>query len=124
MPPPSRAMGRSGNVKGALLLLLIVLAAVAYYGIEIGGVYWRRYKLEDTVVQDLTFAGQLTDEAIHQRVLDDVLAMDLPLTARNVQFVRSDGPRTLRVSISYVETANLLFTKKQFPMSVEVRRSF
>ena len=120
----SRAIGRSGGVKGALLLLLIVLAAIGYYGIEIGGVYWRRYRLEETVVQQLSFAGQLTDEAVRQHVLDEVHAMGLPITDGNVQFARTDNPRALRVSISYVETANLLFTKKRFPMSVEVQRAF
>jgi hypothetical protein len=105
------------------MLWFIVLAAVGYYGMEIGGVYWRRYKLEETVVQNLTFAGQLTDEAIHRRVLEEVDAMDLQLTT-GVQFVRTDSPRALRVSISYVETANLLFTKKRFPMSIEVQRAF
>jgi hypothetical protein len=120
----SRAIGRSGTVKAALLLWFIVLAAIAYYGMEIGGVYWRRYKIEETVAQHLSFAGQLTDEAIHQQVLDEIAAMDLPVTDGNVRFVRTDSPRALRVSISYVETANLLFTKKQFPMSIEVQRAF
>ncbi len=91
---------------------------------EIGGVYWRRYKLEETMVQQLSFAGQLTDEAIHQQVLKEVHAMGLPITDGNIQFVRTDNPRTLRVSISYVETANLLFTQKQFPMSIQVQRAF
>jgi hypothetical protein len=107
-----------------MLLWLVALAAVGYYGIEIGGVYWRRYKLEDTVVQQLTFAGQLTDEAIHRQVLEEIHAMGLPITDGNIQFVRTDNPRGFRVSISYVETANLLFTQKQFPMSVEVQRAF
>jgi hypothetical protein len=120
----SRAIGRSGTVKAALLLWFIVLAAIAYYGIEVGGVYWRRYKLEEIVKQELSFAGQATDEAIHRQVLDEIEAMDLPIADGNVQFVRTDNPRALRVSISYVETANLLFTEKQYPMSVEVEREF
>jgi hypothetical protein len=120
----SRAKNRSGKVKLALLLWLIVFAAGGYLGIAIGGVYWRRYKLEETVTQDLSLAGHSTDEAIHQRILDHVAGMSLPVTARDVRFARTDGPRMLRVSISYVETVNLLFTTKEFPMSVEVRRSF
>ncbi len=124
MTAPSRLKGRSGKVRPALLLWLIVLAALGYYGIEIGGVYWRQYKLEDTVARDLSFAGQLVDETIRQRVLEHIAAMNLPLTARDVRFARTDAPRTLRVSISYVETVNLLFTKKRFPMSVEIERPF
>ncbi len=120
----SRLKDRSGKVRPALLLLLIVLAALGYYGFEIGGVYWRQYKLEDTVARELSFAGHTVDETIHQRVLEYIAAKNLPLSARDVRFARTDAPRTLRVSISYVETVNLLFTEKKFPMSVEVQRPF
>ena len=124
MTVPSRMKCRSGKVRVAVLLWLIVLAALGYYGIEVGGVYWRQYKLEDTVSRDLSFAGQLADETIHQRVLEHIAAMNLPLTSGSVRFARTDAPRTLRVSISYVETVNLLFTKKQFPITGEFVRPF
>ncbi len=120
----SVARDRSGKLKKGLLLWLIALTAVCYFGVEIGGVYWRRYKLEETVKQELGFAGQRTDQAIHQRLLDEVAAMDLPTTAQYVRFFRTDRPRALNVSISYVETVNLLFTTMKFPVSIEVRRRF
>lgn len=115
---------RTGKIKIGLLLWLIVLAAVGYYGFEVGGVYWRQYKLEDHVKQRLAYAGQLTNEAIHQRVLHDIANMDLPSEARNVHFVETQRPRALQVSISYTETVNLLFTTKKFPVSIQVRRVF
>ncbi len=115
---------RSGKVKIGLLLWLIVLAVVGYYGIEFGGVYWRRYKLEEAVKQRLGYAGQLTSEGIRQHLLDDIASMDLPPAARNVKFVETRQPRALHVSISYAETVNLLFTTKKFPVSIEIRRSF
>ena len=124
MTVPSRLKGRSGKVKPATLLWLILFAALGYYGFEIGGVYWRQYRLEDTLVRDLSFAGQLVDETIRQRVLEHVTAMNLPLTARDVRFARTNSPRALRVSISYVETVNLLFTEKRIPMSVDIERPF
>ena len=117
-------MDRLGKVKIGLLLWLIVLAAVGYYGIEIGGVYWRRFKLEEAVVQKLGFAGQLTDEGIHQQLVDEIAGMGLPQEARRVRLVRTPPPRALHVSISYVETVDLLFTTKQIPISVDIRRSF
>lgn len=120
----SRLKNRSGKIRIAALLLLVVIAAVGYYGFAIGGVYWRHYRLEDTVAHDLSFAGHTADEAIYQRVLDHIAGMNLPITARDVRFGRTDRPRALRVSISYVDTVNLLFTEKQFPMSVEVQRPF
>jgi hypothetical protein len=116
--------GRSGKVRPTLLLMIVVLAALCYYGFVIGGVYWRHYRLEDTVAQELSFAGHTADLAIRQRLLEHVAAMNLPITDRDVRFGRIDNPRSLRVSISYVETVNLLFTEKEFPMSVEVQRPF
>jgi len=121
---PYRLKDPSGKVKLTALLSLIVLAALGYCGFAIGGVYWRHYRLEDTIAHDLSFAGHTADEAIHQRVLEHVAGMNVPVTARDVRFGRTDQPRSLRVSITYVDTANLLFTKKQFPMTVEVRRPF
>jgi hypothetical protein len=103
---------------------LIVLAALGYYGFEFGGVYWRKYRLEEKVTRDLSSAGQIADETIRQTVLEHIAAMHLPLTSRSVRFARTDAPRALRVSISYEETVNLLFTKKQIPVSVEFERSF
>ena len=124
MTAPSRLKGRSGKIKFALLLWLLVLVALGYYGITIGGVYWRQYNLEDTVSRDLSFAGQLADESIRQRIAGHIAEMNLPITARDVRFARTNSPRALRVSISYVETVNLLFTKKEFPMSVQFERPF
>ena len=124
MNVPTLLKRRSGKVKIASLLLLLVLAAAGYYGFAIGGVYWRHYRLDDTVARDLSFAGQLADASIRQRVLEHVAAMNLPIRARDVHFARTASPRTLRVSISYTETVNLLFTEKEFPMSIDIARPF
>lgn len=108
----------------SLVLWLIVLAAIGYYGFEIGGVYLRRIKLEEAVKLRLAYAGQLTKEAIHERVVDDIVRMDLPYQARNVRLVETERPRALQVWISYAETVNLLFTTKKFPVSIEIQRAF
>lgn len=115
---------RSGKLRIGLLLWLAILAAVGYVGLEIGGVYWRRFRLEEHVKQQLAYAGQLTNEAIRQRVLSDVASMRLPPEARNVHVVETERPRALQVSIAYVETANLLFTSRRFPVSIRLRRTF
>lgn len=124
MTAPSVLNGREGKLKVASLILLVVLAALGYYGFAIGGVYWRHYRLDDTVARDLSFAGQLADQSIHQRVLTHIEEMNLPIRARDVRFARTSSPRALRVSISYTETVNLLFTEKEFPMSVLIERPF
>jgi hypothetical protein len=124
MPARSILKSRTGKVKITSLLLLVVLAAAIYYGIEVGGVYWRKYRLDDTLARDLSFAGQIADQTIHQRVLEHIGEMNLPIRARDVRFARTNSPRALRVSVSYTETVNLLFAVKEFPMSVDIQRPF
>jgi hypothetical protein len=114
----------AGKVRVGLLVGLTLLAAAGYYGIEVGGVYWRRYKLEEAVKQDLGYAGQLTDEAIHRQLLNHIAGLGLPPEAQRLTFVRTQQPRALQVSISYAETVNLLFTTGKIPVSLQVRRIF
>jgi len=121
---PSRLKSGSGKVRIALLVWLIVISAIGYYGIAIGGVYWGRYRLQELVVRDLTSAGQMADETIRRQMMEHIAELNLPLTARSVRFSRVESPRALRVSISYVETVNLLFTTKEFPVSVQITRPF
>jgi hypothetical protein len=124
MAAPSLAKDRSGRVKVTLIIWLLVIGGLVYCGIEIGGVYVRKMKLEGIIAQELSFGGQRSDESIRRRVLDGITGMNLPAAARNFQFVRTQSPQALRVSISYVETVNLIFTEQQIPISIQARRTF
>ncbi len=117
-------MNRAGKIKVAALVWLALLVSVTYVGVEIGGVYWRRYKLEETVQQRLGFATQLSDEAIHRQLVEDIAGMNLPPEAQNIRFQRTQQPRALRVSISYVETVDLFVTAFDLTQRVQVTRSF
>ena len=121
---PSRLKDRSGKGKIALLLWLIVLGALGYCAFGFGGVYWRKYQLEDAIMRDLSSAGQVVDETIRQRVLQHVGELNLPIAAGGFRFTRTDAPRGLRVQISYVEIVNLVFTEKRIPISVDFVRPF
>ena len=123
MIAPAIVKDRAGKLKLALLVWIAVLGVIGYYGFQIGGAYWKRYKLEEAVRQELSSAGQLADAGIRQRVLEYAAGMNPPLPSRAVRF-GNDGPRTLRVSISYADTVNFVFTQLELPMSVEVRRSY
>ena len=124
MAAPSLAKNRSGRVKVTLLIWLLVIGGLVYCGIEFGGVFLRKMKLESMVAQELSFGGQRSDESIRQRVLDGIVGMNVPAAARNFQFVRTQSPQALQVSIRYVETVNLVFTKQQIPISIQARRTF
>ena len=121
---PSRLKDRSGKGKIALLLWLIVLGSLGYCAFGFGGVYWRKYRLEEAITRDLSSAGQLVDETIRQRVLQHVSEMNLPIAAGGFQFARTESPRGIRIMISYVETVNLVFTEKRIPVSIDFVRPF
>lgn len=124
MAAPSRLKNSSGKIRIATLVWLLVISAAGYYGIAIGSVYWGRYKLQELVVRDLSSAGQMADATIRRQMMEHISELNLPITSRSVRFARTSGPRALRVSISYVETVNLLFTTREFPMSVQITRPF
>lgn len=117
-------MDRYGKVKVGLVVTIVVLAAVGYYGVEIGGVYWRKYRFGDEVTQQLGFAGQRSDDGIRQGILQKIDQMGLPQEARRFRLVRTEQPRRLRFSVTYTETVNLLFTTREISVRVEQSRRF
>lgn len=117
-------MNEFGGVKTKILVVILVLAAVAYYGTEVGSVYWRKYSLGDSVQQELAFVGQRSDEGIRQHIAQDIADMKLPPEARRFRFARNPQTRSLEFSVSYTETVNLLFTTKEIPLTVSVRRRY
>jgi hypothetical protein len=118
------ANDRSGKVKLAALIWIIAIGIVAYCGIQVGGVYMRKYKLKEAVDRELGLAGQIVDETIRQRLTEDIAGMHLPPAASRFRFARVQGPRALQFSVSYDETVNLIFTEKPFHVSINARRPF
>lgn len=120
----SVAGNRSGKIKVGTLIGLVVLVAAVYYAFEFRGLYWRQYKLKEVVEQQLAYAGQLSDDAIRENLLAEIAGLGLPGEVLIFHFARIPQPQALEVSISYVETVNLLFTTKKMPMSLQIRRPF
>jgi len=105
------------------MILLIVVVAGLYYGFIFARVYWQRYSLTDKVDGQLTYAGQLADATIEQQLKAQIAKMHLPPAASRFRITRS-GARTLQVRIAYTDTLNLLFAKKEIPISVTRRRTY
>ncbi len=106
------------------LLALVALVAVIYYGREFGRPFLRKLKLEDAIQQHASFAGQLSDDAIREKVIDTVADLGLPLEARSVRLVRTFDPRVIRISLAYSEPLNLLFTEMHWRFTIQVNRRF
>jgi len=116
--------GRSGRVSVPALFIVLGLVGVGYCGLQFGRPYWRRLQLDSAVREQLSFAGQIEDDAIRQRLVTEVRHLGLPAEAGRVLVTRTEHPRTLHVRISYAETVHLVFTTKRLPMTVRAERTF
>ncbi len=99
---------RGASTLGCLFSAVLFLAAV-YYGVHIGGVYWRYYELLDDMRHQARFAGQLTDDAIRH----ELLAQSDSLLGQSPDFRIDRGGRPSRITIQahYTESVELpLFT--------------
>ena len=115
---------RSGRIKIATLLFLVVLAVGTYFGIEVGGVFFRKMKLEESIRQHISFAGQLEDAAIRQQIIGEIRSMGLPPQAQQVGITRTASPRVLHITVAYSETVNLLVTQREIPVRIQINRGF
>jgi hypothetical protein len=112
----TRSPGRRGASSLGCLVSLVLLAGALYYGVRIGGVYWRFYELQDDMRQEARFAGQLTDEAIRRRLLaraDSVLGLA-------PDFRISRAPERITIQGDYTETVELPLFKHTFVLRPRV----
>ena len=73
------------------LLLLVLLAAAAYFAVNLGEVYYRYYRFRDAMGQQARFAVRLSDTAVQQRLRATADSLGLPEGAGNVFIRRSSG---------------------------------
>ena len=103
---------RRGTSTLGCLILLLLLAGAAYYGVHIGGVYLRYYELLDDMRQQARFATQRTDEAIQTTLIaqaDSILG-----EAPDFRIHRGGRPSRITIQTEYSESVELLFFKRTF----------
>lgn len=82
--PPRRGASSVG-----CLFTLLILAAVIYFGVNIGEVYWRYYEYQDAMQQEVRFAAHTPNDAIMTRLRAQADSLELPEAAGNVQIRRT-----------------------------------
>ena len=103
-------ISRRGASSLGCLLTLAIVAAIGYFGVNIGGVYWREYQFQDAMRQQVRFSSQATNDAIiaDLRAMADTL--DLPDEARKITVHRSQ--KAITVEARYDEHVELPFLKR------------
>ena len=101
----SSVHGRRGASSLGCLVTLMLFVVAVYYGVHVGGVYWRFYQLQDDLDQQARFASQLTDQAIRLRVLAqaDSLLGQTP----DLKIERGGRPYRITIEARYTETVDL-----------------
>ena len=99
---------RRGASTIGCLLSLLVLVAVLYYGVNIGEVYFRYYRMLDEMQTQARIAAALDNGTIQRRIADAIQEIGLPDdAASNLQISRSLTPRQITIETDYSETVRL-----------------
>ncbi|HET7424457.1 MAG TPA: hypothetical protein VFJ92_12915 [Gemmatimonadales bacterium] len=104
---------RGGSNLGCLLTLLLFVSAL-YYGVHIGEVYLRYYRLLDAMRFQASLAPSVTDAVIKQRLM--ATADSLLGQAPAFGIKREGNPGRITIQAEYQDSVDLPFFKHAFPL--------
>jgi len=106
---------RRGASSSGCLLSLLILVAVLYYGVNIGEVYFRYYRLLDEMQTETRIASGLDDGTIRRRIQAAIEEIGLPQEAgSNLVIRRTAAPREIVIETRYGESVSLPFFNHTF----------
>jgi hypothetical protein len=89
-------------------LSLLIFVAVLYYGVNIGEVWFRYYRLVDEMQTQARLAAAIDDGTIRRRIQAAVENIGLPDSAgRRVVVRRTASPRQIVIETRYSESVSL-----------------
>ncbi len=98
---------RRGATSMGCLVSLLVVVAVLYYGVNIGELYFRYYRLLDEMQSQAQLAPSLDDGTIRRRIQAAAQDIGLPPEAQQIKIVRRASPREIVIETLYSETVDL-----------------
>ncbi|MBA3498404.1 MAG: hypothetical protein H0T86_14985 [Gemmatimonadales bacterium] len=105
------ARRRGASTLGCLVKLALLGTAI-YYGVHIGGVYLRFYRLKDEMGHQARFASEFTDQAIRLRLL--ATADSLLGQTPELRIERGGRPSRITIQAYYTETVELPLFRHTF----------
>ena len=107
---------RGASSSGCLLSLLLFVAAL-YYGVNIGEVFFRYYRLLDEMQTETRIASGLDDGTIRRRIQAAIEEIGLPEAAgSNLVIRRTAFPREIVIETRYSESVSLPFFNHSFSL--------
>jgi hypothetical protein len=112
---------RGASTLGCLFTLLIVVA-IAYFGMNVGRVFYRHYTFQDAMKQEARFASHRTNEEITTHLQALVDSLGLPPGAKRVHIRR--GNRMIFIWSDYFATIELPGYTRDIEFTAHVERPF
>jgi hypothetical protein len=102
-------VSRRGASSSGCLISLLVFVAVLYYGVNIGEVYFRHYRLLDEMQTEARLAPGLDDGTIRRRIQTAIEEIGLPDSAGGRQLIirRTASPREIVIETRYSQSVSL-----------------
>jgi len=109
-------VGRRGASSSGCLISLLLFVAALYYGVNIGEVYFRYYRLLDAMQTETRMAPGLDDGTIRRRIQAAIEEIGLPDSAGGRQLLirRTASPREIVIETRYSEPVSLPFFNHSF----------
>ena len=89
---------------------MLVVAVALYYGVNVGGVYWRYFQFRDAMKQEIRFSGNLTNAQMLQHLRAQADSLGLPDDAHDITILRTKN--AISIEAEYYETIELPMKKK------------
>lgn len=102
---------RRGSSSLGCLFTLLIVAAVLYFGVNAGEVYFRYYQYKDAMRQEVRFAAHNSDAVIIRHLRAQADSLELPEGAHNV-VVQRDG-RHIEIEAEYYDHIELPLTVRE-----------
>ena len=97
----SRVTNRRGKSRLGCLFLLLLVAAVGYYGFEIGGTFLTYFRMRDAMQSEARLAPSIGDDVIRRRLTRKAEELNLPAEARQFRIRRRARPREIVITTSW-----------------------
>lgn len=116
-----RLMSQRGASRVGCLFFIMVVVAIGYWGVPLGGTYVRFYRFKNEMQSQARFAPSIDDGTIRRRLIQKIEELGLPDEARRIQIQRVQTPREIRIRSSWEETIVLPFFTRTVTFDPEVR---
>lgn len=101
------ARNRSGKTHFGCLLSILLVAVGIYVGVQVAEVYFRYYRLQDYVKEQVAFASLVTDEVIIRRLVAYSDSLGVPLGRRDWTVRRTWSPKEITISARYQDSVRI-----------------